>query len=311
MDTVTHGLAGTLIAQAGFRQRMGSVATVALTVSAIAPDIDGVVRYRDIAFYLEYHRGITHSFIGGAGLALILAAIFYRFSAYKHYWRLAGLCYLGIISHILLDLLTSYGTMIFLPISDRRFAWDTLFIIDVFVSGIIIAGIALAYRLPSRSVPVGRTALGLVGAYIFLAAMGHQLALARLQSYVDRAGLDATSIAAFPMPFGPLRWSGVVATEQATYQTLFSLLDRADPPTEVYPPPPESALIRRAEVEDVVAQFRRFARFPVVSVLQGTDGPVVQYFDLQFNQIKGRQPFLVEVAFDEEGRLRFSGFARR
>ena len=84
METVTTALGGTLIAQAGFRQQMGRVATVALTVSATAPDLDGVLRLRDTAFYLSHHRGITHSFVGGAFLALLLAAIFYRFSTYKH-----------------------------------------------------------------------------------------------------------------------------------------------------------------------------------------------------------------------------------
>lgn len=311
MDTVTHGLAGTLIAQAGFRQRMGSVATVALTVSAVAPDIDGALRYRDIAFYLEYHRGITHSFVGGAILAMLLAAAFYRFSAYKHYWRLAGLCYLGIVSHILLDLLTSYGTMIFLPFSDRRVAWDTLFIIDLFVSGVIIAGIFGAYYWGSRSVQIGRIALGLVVAYILLAVVGHQTAVARLRGQVARAGLSPIALAVFPMPFGPLRWSGVVATEQATYQNVFSLLDGTDASFRVYSPPPENSLMRRAQAEDVVAKFLQFARFPVASVRDGADGPIVQYFDLQFNQIEGRRPFLLEVVFDQHGTPQFAGFVRR
>lgn len=310
MDTVTHALAGTLIAQAGFRQRMGPVATAALTVSALAPDVDGIVRFQDIAFYLEYHRGITHSFAGGAAMALVLAAIFYRFSAYKQYWRLAGLCYFGILSHILLDLLTSYGTMIFLPFSDRRYSWDTLFIIDVFVSGIIVAGIVLAYCWSSRSIQVGRAALGLLAGYILIAAMSHHLALTRFRGRVERAGFSPRAVAVFPMPFGPLRWSGVVATEEATYQTIYSLLDGSDRSFKVYPSPPQSALIRRAEGEDVVILFRSFARFPVVRVRQEGRGPVVQYFDLQFNQIEGRLPFLLEVVFDEDGEPVFAGFAR-
>ena len=311
MDTITHGLAGMLIAETGFRQRMGPVATGALTVSALAPDVDGIVRYHDIAFYLEYHRGITHSLVGGGAVALLLAAAFYHFSATKHYWRLAGLCYLGVVSHILLDLLTSYGTMIFLPFSDRRISWDTLFIIDPFVSGIILGGIVLAYGWPSRSVRVGRSALALLGVYILLAAAGHQIALVRLQGQVLRTGMSPIATAAFPMPFGPLRWSGVVATEEATYQNVISLLDGADPPFQVYPPPSRSPLIRRAEAHSVVTMFRRFARFPVVSIREERDGPVVQYFDLQFNQIKGRQPFLLEVAFDQQGKLQFAGFVRR
>src|SRR3989304_1103365 len=235
MDTVTHALAGTLIAQAGFRQRMGRVATGALTVSAAAPDIDGFMRFQDTAFYLSVHRGITHSFVGGAVLALLLAALFYRCSAYKHYWRLAGLCYLGILSHIVL-------------------------------SGGIVVGIVLAYRWPFHSIRVGRTALVLLGGYMLVAAAAHQSALIRLRGRVERENPPATRLAAFPMPFGPLRWSGVVATDEATYHVIFSLLDRGDRSFRVYPLPRNGPLFRRAEEEDVVAVFRWCARFPGVTL---------------------------------------------
>ena len=311
MDSVTTTLAGTLIAQAGFRQRMGRVATVALTVSAAAPDLDGLAGLGDTAFYLSYHRGIMHSFFGGAVLALLLAAIFYRFSTYKHYLRLAGLCYLAIFMHLITDLCTSYGTKVFLPFSDYKVAWDTLFIVDIFVSAIVVGGILLAYRFKHRSIWITRTALTLLASYILLAAVSHQVALIRLRAQVERERLPAIDLAAFPMPFGPLRWSGVVATEEATYQNIFSLLDQEDRPFRVYHPPRNSPLIRRAEEEDVVALFRRFARFPVVSIRREAAGLVVEYFDLQFGQIEGRRPFLLEVAFDQDGKPRFAGFARR
>ncbi len=311
MDTVTHALAGTLIAHAGFRQRMGRVATVALTVSAAAPDLDAVPRLGDTAYYLSHHRGITHSFIGGAILALFLAAIFYRFSTHKHYWRLAGLCSLGVLSHIVLDLFTSYGTRILLPFSSRRIAWDSLFIIDIFVSGIILGGILLAYRFKPHSIRIGRTALALIASYILLAVVSHGMALARLRGQVERGGIAAIRLAAFPMPFGPLRWSGVVATEEATYHNIFSLLDAEDRPFRVYHPPRNNPLLTRAEEHDVVALFRWFARFPIITVHEDGDGTVVEYFDLQFGQIEGRRPFLLEVVFDQHGKPQFARFARR
>ncbi len=311
MDTVTTTLAGTLMAQAGFRQRMGRVATVALTVSAAAPDVDGLAGLGDTAFYLSYHRGITHSFVGGAVLALLLAAVFYRFSTYKHYLRLAGLCYLAILMHLITDLSTSYGTQVFFPFSTRRFSWDILFIVDVFVSGIVIGGILLAYCLRHRSILIGRTALALLASYFLLAGVNHQMALAHLRSRAGREGFSVADLAAFPMPFGPLRWSGVLATEEATYQTIFSLLDREDRPFRVYRSAHNSPFIRRAEEEDVVALFRWFARFPVVTLRQDEGVTVVEYFDLQFGQIEGRRPFVLEVVFDRDGEPQFAGFTRR
>ena len=41
-DNITHGLAAALLAQAGFRQRYGVLATVALLVGSELPDIDAL-----------------------------------------------------------------------------------------------------------------------------------------------------------------------------------------------------------------------------------------------------------------------------
>lgn len=311
MDTLTHALAGTLIAQAGFRQRMGRVATVALTVSAALPDIDALPRLGDTAFYLTYHRGITHSLFGGAILALLLAGIFYRLKGEKRYWLLAGICYLGILSHILLDLFTTYGTRVFLPFSDLKVAWDTLYILDPFVSGIILGGIVMAYWLKGRSVLVGRTALALLAGYLLFAGVNHHLALLRLQAQVEQEGLQATDMAALPMPYGPFRWSGVVATKEATYQNSFSLFDGEDRPFHIYPHAVTDPYIRRADEEDVVALFKRFARFPVVTTRRDGVGPVVEYVDLRFTVGSGRVPFVAQVAFDQNGQPRSAGFTRR
>jgi hypothetical protein len=113
------------------------------------------------------------------------------------------------------------------------------------------------------------------------------------------------------MPFGPFRWSGVVATKEATYQNYFSLLDGQDQPFQVYPKSSSDPYIRRAEEEDIVALFRWFARFPVVTTRQDGVGPVVEYFDLRFNVGPGSVPFVAQVAFDQNGQPRSAGFTRR
>ena len=71
MDIVTHGLAGALLARAGFTQRMGRVATIALVVGALVPDADVVLGLWDQMAAIRYHRGPTHSIFGGVTLALV------------------------------------------------------------------------------------------------------------------------------------------------------------------------------------------------------------------------------------------------
>ena len=65
---------------------------------------------------------------------------------------LAGIYAVGIVSHILLDLVTTFGTMIWSPLEWSRPAWDMLFIVDFTLSGTLLAPQFLAwiYSQPER-----------------------------------------------------------------------------------------------------------------------------------------------------------------
>jgi membrane-bound metal-dependent hydrolase YbcI (DUF457 family) len=146
VDNITHGLAGVLLAQTGFRQRYGRAATVALIVGAELPDLDALFDLAGPISGFQHHRGITHAFTGGLGLALMGAAVLYAILRYRAYWRLVGLVYLGVLLHIWMDYLTSYGTQIFLPFDAGRYTADAVFIIDYFYTGIIVTAL-LAIRM--------------------------------------------------------------------------------------------------------------------------------------------------------------------
>jgi hypothetical protein len=57
------------------------------------------------------------------------------------YAVLVCLVYLGVLLHIWMDYLTSYGTQIFLPFDARRYTADAVFIIDYFYTGIIVTAL--------------------------------------------------------------------------------------------------------------------------------------------------------------------------
>ncbi len=141
MDNLTHGLAGALLAQAGFRQRYGRAATVALVVGSELPDLDALFDLAGPIVGLQNHRGITHAFAGGLGLALLAAVALYGVLRYRHYWRLVGWVYLGVLLHIWMDYLTSYGTQILLPFEAGRYTADAVFIIDYFYTGVIVTAL--------------------------------------------------------------------------------------------------------------------------------------------------------------------------
>src|ERR1700736_5590410 len=161
MDTITHGISGALMAKALFngddlfasrpmnRQRIVTWSTM---LGAIFPDSDV---FRDILSHddllvISWHRSITHSLLCLPVFALLLAALT-RWLARRRKWDapsfavLSGIYAVGILSHILLDLATSFGTMDWSPLKWSRPAWDLIFIIDFTFTGILLVPQILAW----------------------------------------------------------------------------------------------------------------------------------------------------------------------
>lgn len=153
MDTITHGIAGSLIGKGCFSEREGKVAIFAATLGAIFPDSDVVMEIlsRDPLAIIKYHRGITHSFVAMPFFALALAWLTRLLfpPLQKQFARLRDLrapslgtltliYMIGIASHILLDGMTSFGTRMWTPISNVRVAWDWLFIIDFAFTALVL-----------------------------------------------------------------------------------------------------------------------------------------------------------------------------
>jgi len=74
MDNLTHTLFGLCLAKSGL-ERATPLATATLVISSNLPDIDALMRLRGSLSNLEYHRGITHSFVGLAVLAGLLTLL--------------------------------------------------------------------------------------------------------------------------------------------------------------------------------------------------------------------------------------------
>jgi membrane-bound metal-dependent hydrolase YbcI (DUF457 family) len=173
MDTITHGIVGALIGKAFFAEdpsqiapnwlekprTTGRVAIISCTLGAIFPDIDvfaGPLAHKAMAI-ITWHRNITHSLIILPVWAVALAALTY-WLANRLEWptppfgTLVTIYAVGLASHILLDLITSFGTMIFSPLDYSRPAWDWVFIIDLSLTSLALLPqlAAWAYQRPKR-----------------------------------------------------------------------------------------------------------------------------------------------------------------
>jgi membrane-bound metal-dependent hydrolase YbcI (DUF457 family) len=169
MDTITHGIAGALISKATFRGTdlfppfhvdKRRIVTWSLVLGAIFPDSDVLreILSSNGMLMITWHRSITHSLVLlPLWTWLFASATFFIARARK--WNapsflLLYLCwFVGILSHIFLDLVTTYGTMIWSPIEWSRPAWDILFIVDFTFTAILLIPqlMAWAFEDPDRS----------------------------------------------------------------------------------------------------------------------------------------------------------------
>jgi membrane-bound metal-dependent hydrolase YbcI (DUF457 family) len=168
MDTITHGIAGALIGKAVFRgedmfaahpMNRGRIITWSLMLGAIFPDSDVIRDFfsSDKLLIVTWHRSVTHSLVMLPLWALVLAGITRAFANSRKweapsFMALTGIYAAGILSHILLDLVTSFGTMIWSPLQWSRPAWDLIFIVDFTLTAIFLVPhwLAWVYAHPEK-----------------------------------------------------------------------------------------------------------------------------------------------------------------
>jgi inner membrane protein len=181
VDNFTHSIAGWALGQAGLKTKSRK-GLAALILAANMPDIDvffGNAPWDPLAI----HRGFTHGLVGGVlAMPPILAGLLWLLDR----WQLSRgtefksglpmrvgwlvlLCYLGALTHPLLDVLTTYSVQLFSPFSDRWYHSDALFIIDLWVWLVLALGIGISKQREQRGRSWHRpaqVAIGIVIAYI-------------------------------------------------------------------------------------------------------------------------------------------------
>jgi membrane-bound metal-dependent hydrolase YbcI (DUF457 family) len=145
MDTVTHGIVGSLLAKGYFSEKHGRVATFAATLGAVFPDVDVVAEAfsHDALAVVRFHRGITHSWIALPFFAVLFGWLTHWIARRRGIETpstgiLSVIYGIAIGSHVALDGMTSFGTRMWDPLSQNRVAWDLLFIIDFVFTAIVL-----------------------------------------------------------------------------------------------------------------------------------------------------------------------------
>lgn len=202
-------------------------------------------------------------------------------------WWLLALCYIGAISHPLLDLLTTYSVQLLSPFSTDWYHADGLFIIDVWLWILLGGTIFWSRRLEKRRGPwraPAQATVVIVLAYIALNLLISQRAYAAVRAWAgDR---PAQSIFASPPPIHFWRrglvWREGDCYRRSTYDPLdsgFGAVSACRPANMDLP------LVRQAIARDPRLQkFLRWSVMPSAHVDRGRCSARVTIGDARYGE---------------------------
>jgi inner membrane protein len=290
MHPLTHALASYILKRAAFPGASRNV-TIAMLLAGTLADFDGLSAYISPSGFLTFHRTCLHSLLAALLIALLIALLFQSPKrpptetqiSIKDIFVPAAV---AALLHLLMDLCQSVGVKLFWPFSPRRFALDWLAHLDLWILGILLAGILLPLlsglvteEIGAKSKgPKGRVgaslALATLVLYIGARAVLHSNALSLLESRTYH-GETPRRTAAFAESASPFRWHGIVETESALHDVEVEVGPGAsfDPETAItsYKPEPSPAL-DAARDTPVARLFLEAARFPKASVEKTPQG---------------------------------------
>lgn len=339
MDSITHALTGAVIAKAIDDEKIGNWGTIAGLAMGFFPDSDFVLGLLNRQFCLEYHRDFTHSLLLLPFYALFFSWLFVKISKRHTFWSFYKICLPVLVSHVILDLLTSYGTMIFSPFFEHRFSWDLVFIIDLVFSGIVFFPLMVSIFWKNKARWICRGSVITLTLYILFCWVQHHRAIELAKAFSKNLSEEVIQIASLPQPISPFRWANYVETKDKVYQGFmdlhlkehflpikrqanslsnFSLLmerlkNLYQPPGKVryqsYQKLQNSPWVEKALTTEGVKFYYWFARFPVVKSLNSQNGRHrVEFMDVRFLIPGIHLPFVYYVEFDGLGKIQSEGF---
>lgn len=298
MDNVCHTLVGLALGQAGLKHKT-ALAMPTLAIAANLPDIDVLVFATGVPS-VAFRRGITHGVPAQVLLSASLAGLMWLLARRGNVSRgpgphagwLLALSAAGILTHVFLDFLNTYGIRLLSPVSQRWFYGDAVFIVDVWLWLVLGAGTFLAGSLRHTSTTPQRPArarIALLGASLYIATLLVSARASRAiveAAWLGRSGTPSHKLMVGPLPFTPFRKAVIVDAGdryvEGTFQWLplrVSFEDDATLKNDALP------AVTVARHDPAVRGILVWSRFPVWETREVPGGTEVRLRDMRFRGI--------------------------
>ena len=300
MFNSTHTFVGLAIARTGLDDWVPRAAITAVIASNF-PDIDIITALSSTATYLEYHRGITHTFVGVPLLALGFTAVMYIFSG--NFWKTYLVALIAMSTHPLLDYTNTYGLRPFLPWNPTWYYGDLLPIIDPYLDAVLFTGILAGEVSRHNKRFITWLCLGIVILYLGVRLELRSMATSQVQTFAARTpGSEKWGVA--PQILNPLVWEGIVQSKKQMLKVRIHPWDHLMTETVRLERTAPSKIPRQALDSRSAMVLLGFARFPVMRVRSTDFGDRIQIFDFRFYNATTNTALGSEIALDRSFHIR-------
>jgi len=278
MDNLTHGITGVgigFVAQELLGGPQPGLIACALLASQF-PDLDVIIGARSKISYLKHHRGFSHSVLLAPFYAVFIALIVKLFVPQASFGILFIISILSLGLHLFLDLLNAYGTKLLWPLSNKRFAWDILMIIDPLILLIFALGIG-TYVLNNQK-EILFAIYPFLGLYV-LAMLNFRL---KAGHYLKKIFIDDINASLLPPLFGWRKWNFIVEKDNVYYLGQVDAYDGSINIKEKLYPDEECHSVLASKKDPEVQVFLEFARFPWYSKKEVDEDIVIKWSDLRY-----------------------------
>ena len=240
MDSLTQIVLGAACGEAVLGKKIGNRALLFGAIGGTIPDLDvfiGRFLYGNEIQAMAFHRGFMHSI-----LFAIIGCFIFGWIIHKLYNRgkrvettslkdWIMLFFWSIFTHPILDSFTPYGTQLFAPFSNYRFAFNNISVADpLYTVPFLLCMIVLMFfnRKRTRRTWWLKAGIYISSAYMVFTIFNKLYIDSVFKKSFEKAGINYTRFSAQPTILNNILWYSVAETKNNYHLTFYSLFDKSD-----------------------------------------------------------------------------------
>ncbi len=229
MDSFTQIALGIAVAEVCAGKTLKNKTFLYGAVLGTLPDLDVLVGlFLNPVDGVQIHRGLSHSVVLFLFLSPLLGWLISKIEKNNiRFFQATTMVFYCLLTHVLLDLFTSWGTQIAWPLP-YRFALKTIFVIDPLYTIPLLIALVMVWKTKSVSLRRKYIIKGLYfsSAYLVLSCCIKLYALNQFEKALNAQGISYTEIIVKPTAFNLILWNANIATPHAYLLSDYSLFDR-------------------------------------------------------------------------------------